>query len=89
MGSVNLVVIVESARTIITKSDDELQKFHLPSIIAVSAALGAHWRSLQTTRAHHHWFQLSNSFCLYIVILYAASPAKYASFGKITGTIYG
>lgn len=40
MGSVNLVVIVESARTIITKNNDDLQKFHLPSIIAVSAALG-------------------------------------------------
>ncbi|KAF9469631.1 CDF-like metal transporter [Collybia nuda] len=39
MGSVNLVVIVESARNIITKGDNELQKFHLPSIIAVSAAL--------------------------------------------------
>ncbi|KIK02024.1 hypothetical protein K443DRAFT_677917 [Laccaria amethystina LaAM-08-1] len=39
MGSVNLVVIVESMRTLLTKNDDSLQAFHLPSIIAVSAAL--------------------------------------------------
>ena len=40
MGSVNLVVIVESARTLISKRGDELTPFHLPSIIAVAAALG-------------------------------------------------
>lgn len=40
MGSVNLVVIVESVRSIVAKEGDGLQKFHLPSIIAVSVALG-------------------------------------------------
>lgn len=40
MGSVNLVVIVESIRTLVTKNDDSLEAFHLPSIIAVAAALG-------------------------------------------------
>ena len=40
MGSVNLVVIVESARTLISKQGDELAPFHLPSIIAVATALG-------------------------------------------------
>lgn len=40
MGSVNLVVIVESARSLITKSNDDLKEFHIPSIIAVGAALG-------------------------------------------------
>lgn len=39
MGSVNLVVIVESARSLIT-SDGNLNEFHIPSIIAVAAALG-------------------------------------------------
>ncbi|PPQ79903.1 hypothetical protein CVT25_002959 [Psilocybe cyanescens] len=39
MGSVNLVVIVESIRSLITKEGNELAPFHLPSIIAVSAAL--------------------------------------------------
>ncbi|KAG6888233.1 hypothetical protein C0992_009225 [Termitomyces sp. T32_za158] len=38
MGSVNLVVVVESVRSIITIED--VKKFHLPSIIAVSVALG-------------------------------------------------
>ncbi len=39
MASVSLVVIVESIRTIVTKEGDELQAFHLPSIIAVGDAL--------------------------------------------------
>jgi hypothetical protein len=39
MGSVNLVVIVESVQTLIT-SNGELRKFHIPSIVAVAAALG-------------------------------------------------
>ncbi|KAK7464456.1 hypothetical protein VKT23_006626, partial [Stygiomarasmius scandens] len=40
MGSVNLVVIVESARSLITHNDsDDLNEFHLPSIIAVASAL--------------------------------------------------
>lgn len=40
MGSVNLVVVVEAARTLLTKKGDALAPFHLPSIIAVGAALG-------------------------------------------------
>ncbi|KAF8167538.1 CDF-like metal transporter [Crassisporium funariophilum] len=39
MGSVNLVVIVESIRTLIAKEGEALAEFHLPSIIAVSSAL--------------------------------------------------
>ncbi|TFK42002.1 CDF manganese transporter [Crucibulum laeve] len=40
MGSVNLIVIVQSVEALATKEGDELRAFHLPSIIAVSAALG-------------------------------------------------
>lgn len=40
MGSVNLVVIVQSAQSLITKKNDDLKTFHLPSILAVAAALG-------------------------------------------------
>lgn len=40
MGSVNLVVIVESAQTLITTKSDKLKDFHIPSIVAVAAALG-------------------------------------------------
>ncbi|KAJ7922770.1 CDF-like metal transporter [Mycena leptocephala] len=39
MGSVNLVVIVESAQSLITKKNGDLKEFHLPSILAVAAAL--------------------------------------------------
>jgi len=38
MGSVNLVVVVESVRTLSEKHDD-LRPFHLPSIISVASAL--------------------------------------------------
>ncbi|KAI0076049.1 CDF-like metal transporter [Panus rudis PR-1116 ss-1] len=41
MGSVNLVVIVESARTLIThNSDEDVNELHVPSLISVGAALG-------------------------------------------------
>lgn len=41
MGSVNLVVIVESARDLITHGGGNTNEFHVPSIVAVGAALGA------------------------------------------------
>lgn len=42
MGSVNLVVIVESVRTIVThNAADDTNALHVPSLIAVAAALGA------------------------------------------------
>ena len=38
MGSVNIIVIVESIRSLIAKNDDN--DFNLTSILAVGAALG-------------------------------------------------
>ncbi|THU85443.1 CDF-like metal transporter [Dendrothele bispora CBS 962.96] len=40
MGSVNLVVIVESVQSILTHTSGETKDFHLPSILSVAAALG-------------------------------------------------
>lgn len=40
MGSVNLVVIIESARDLLKHGDNSLNDFHIPSIVAVAAALG-------------------------------------------------
>ncbi|KAL1673296.1 cation efflux family-domain-containing protein [Schizophyllum commune] len=40
MASVNLVVVTEAARTLITHKGNDLNDFHLPSVIAVSVALG-------------------------------------------------
>lgn len=45
MGSVNLVVIVESVASLIRREEDKA--FYLPSIIAVSAALGEEFVSYQ------------------------------------------
>ncbi len=39
MSSVNLIVVVESVRSLVSKENDELKDFHIPSIIAVAAAL--------------------------------------------------
>jgi hypothetical protein len=38
MGAVNLVVIVEAARDLISRGEDK--PFHIPSLIAVGVALG-------------------------------------------------
>ncbi|KAI9454895.1 CDF-like metal transporter [Lactarius psammicola] len=40
MGSVNFIVIIESARDLIAHKNQDLNEFHIPSIIAVAAALG-------------------------------------------------
>lgn len=40
MGSVNLVVVVESVRSIIDHKSGDLNEFHIPSLVAVGAALG-------------------------------------------------
>lgn len=41
MGSVNLVVVVESVQSIAThNSHDTLKPFHIPSLVSVGAALG-------------------------------------------------
>ena len=43
MSAVNLIVVVESVRSVIThNSADDLNEFHVPSIVAVGAALGMH-----------------------------------------------
>ncbi|KAF5319028.1 hypothetical protein D9611_012720 [Ephemerocybe angulata] len=39
MGTVNLIVVVQSIQALLKKEGDELQKFHLPSIIVVAISL--------------------------------------------------
>jgi hypothetical protein len=40
MGSVNLVIIVESARSIITHGNNDTNDFNISAVAAVAAALG-------------------------------------------------
>lgn len=40
MGSVNLVVVVESVRSIVDHKSGDLNELHIPSLVAVGAALG-------------------------------------------------
>jgi len=39
MGSVNFIVIIESARDLISHKNSDLNEFHIPSVVAVGAAL--------------------------------------------------
>jgi hypothetical protein len=47
MASVNLVVIVESIRTLTSHTRGELNKLHIPSLVSVAAALGV-YNQIQT-----------------------------------------
>ena len=88
MGAVNLIVIVESVKSLIEAQSDK--KFHLPSIIAVGAALGAvlvHSPSLQTLLIFLD--QASNFYCSCIVALCAPSLVKWKYSGKTIETIFG
>ena len=40
MASVSLVIIVESVHSMVDKPNDDLKDFHIPSLVAVGAALG-------------------------------------------------
>lgn len=40
MAAVNLVIVVESVRALVTHGDGDTNKLHIPSIIAVAAAFG-------------------------------------------------
>lgn len=92
MGSVNLVVIVESARDLITHGGGDTNKFHVPSIVAVGAALGMSLPAfdkrilllyvlagfeLTKYSGLASISQVSSSFYFSIAILYGHGPAKY------------
>jgi hypothetical protein len=85
MGSVNFVVIVESAQDLLKRSNKDLNKFHVPSVIAVGAALGgpAYQPSL---------FVLINSkessfFSFSTAIRHVLDRARLRCSGKTTVTI--
>ena len=40
MAGANVIIIVESARFLVDTKGDELNDFHVPSIVAVGVALG-------------------------------------------------
>lgn len=69
MGSVNLVVIVESVQSLITSNGD-LKQFHIPSIVSVAAALGE--------RPSHVMARLSPMLChrcqIHIIPILLGSP---------------
>lgn len=92
MGSVSLVVIVESVRSLATKADDTLHEFHLPSIIAVAAALGPSFSFTALSLIENpsqRSIQLSNSSCFSIAIPFANDRVKFKSYGKTTAMTYG
>ena len=85
MGSVNLVVIVESLQDLFKHSNKDLNKFHVPSIIAVGAALGGH-AYLSTLFALINLKEL-NFFCFSTAIRHVPDRARLRCSGKTTVTI--
>ncbi|KAF8825367.1 hypothetical protein HHX47_DHR7000663 [Lentinula edodes] len=80
MGAVNLVVMVESVRDLVThNSNSDTNTFHLPSIIAVAAALGEFdYSTLLVLRC----------YCSSTAFQSGRDPVKYMYYGKTTGTTY-
>jgi len=96
MGSVNLVVIVEAARSLIT-SDGELKQFHIPSIVAVAAALGVKFLLFlycwglrhKSSQVHVLWEDHRNDlFINSFGILMSAGGSKLAWWLDATGAIF-
>ncbi len=75
MGSVNLVVIVESGRDLLKHSDKNSNKFHIASIVAVGAALGepAHLTHFLCTNQQTGRHQVS-SLSLLLLITFNVKP---------------
>ncbi len=86
MTSVNLIVVVESVRSLISKEDDELKIFHIPSIIAVAAALS------KAFAFNIAWYssrvRVSSWYFLSYVILSEKTAAKSPFFGKTIAMTY-
>lgn len=70
----NLVVIVESFRSIITHTGGDLKDFHVPSLIAVGAALGKHWSiAITCSDSHAIEFCVSCQIASFPLLLLASS----------------
>ncbi|KZP28902.1 CDF-like metal transporter [Athelia psychrophila] len=96
MGSVNLVVIVESVRDLIT-SDRSLKPFHLPSIIAVAAAFAVKFvlflycwgLRAKSSQVHVLWEDHRNDlFVNGFGILMSAGGSKLAWWLDPTGAVF-
>jgi len=86
MGSVNFIVIIESARDLLTHKNQDLNEFHLPSVIAVAAALGrpTGLSSLITLINS----QVSNFFYSFTVTRYVRSRVRLRCSGRTTAMTY-
>ena len=74
MGTVNLVVVVESISSAITYQGGDLRKFHLPSIIAVGSALG--WFLVPFLS---QGFSMISTAVKFLLFLYSFSIRKQSS----------
>jgi hypothetical protein len=84
MGSVNFVVIVESARQLLKHGDESLKAFHIPSIVAVGAALGGLARLPIVTALIN--LKESSFFCFSTVTRYDPGQARFPCSGRIIAT---
>jgi len=84
MGSVNFVVIVESARDLLKHGDNSLNNFHVPSIVGVAAALGV--LAYLTMLVALTTLKVSSFFCFSTAIRHVPSRARLKCSGKTTVT---
>jgi hypothetical protein len=82
MGSVNFVVIIESMRALINHGDESLNQFHIPSVVAVGAALGG--PILLRTLAALIGLKGSSSFYFSTATRHVPGQARSRCSGKIT-----
>lgn len=87
MGSVNLVVIVESVRSLATKPSNDLKVFHLPSILAVAVALGTFQLVFEVSSLTVQ-MQASKFFSFSTATRCVTSQVKSKFFGKTIAMIY-
>src|SRR5712672_2896908 len=84
MGSVNFVVIVESARELLKHGDESLKKFHIPSVVAVGAAIGGLSRLPNVAALIN--LKESSFFCFSTPTRYDPGRARLRCSGKTIAT---
>ena len=86
MGIVNVIVIVESVQSLATTKSDSLKEFHIPSIAAVSAALGRPYSCSPGAAADMTQHQVSSFYSSCIVTPCEKSRVKFICSGKTIET---
>lgn len=70
MGGVNVILVVESIQEFVTHTGDDLNEFHLASIIAVAVAFGTYLKLFSfNRRSEISYVSVGVKFCLFLYCL--------------------